>query len=318
MTTLIKKRYLIGNTLASLTVFLLCGCGEPKQHFTYRVHQVSDLKIAAFPNTDYKDSEMILQVNLIEKDASENQIVEVSIESIQASMISMHFSFDYDSNVHVDEESLNDTQEDREKKFRNSFAGLVGKKYQAMVGPQGNVIKLHNIDPRIKRVLDSKATGISGMLGEDQVKMLLGNESLVELARLGVASNAAKNKSGEQWQESVSVFVPNLTKPLQTDRQYIFQAKEKRGREPVARFSIKTSKGENPEAKSTKGGLEVVSLNSSGEVTWSLQHGNVKNLSENMEMEVRYSQGAKTPVRKEGGMKIFQTMDKTIEEIEPL
>jgi len=313
-----KKRYLIGNILASLAVILLSGCGESKQQFTYRVHLVSDLKIAAFPNTDYKDSEMILQVSLIEKDASENKIVEVSIESIQASMISMHFSFDYDSNVHVDEEIINDTQEEREITFRNSFAGLVRKKYQAMVGPQGNVIKLLEIDPRIKRVLDSKATGVSGMLGEDQVKMLLGNESLVEWARLGVAAGVAKNKSGEQWQESVSVFVPNLIKPLQTDRKYIFQAREKLGREPVARFAIKTSKGENPEARSTKGGLEVVSLNSSGEVTWSLQHGNVKKLSENMKMEVRYSQGAKTPVRKDGGMKIFQIMDKTIEEIEPL
>jgi hypothetical protein len=302
--------------LMLLTTFLLSGCGA-KQQFTYRVHLISDLQIQIAPNADHKDSEMTLQVSLLEKDAEENQIVEVSIESIQASMISMHFNFDYDSYVHVDDESINDTQEDREKKFRHRFVGLVGKKYQALVSPKGEVIKLLEVDPRIKKVLELKPSGVSGMLGGDQVKMLLGKESLMEFARLGVAPGAAENKPGEQWEESVAVFVPNLTQLLQTQKQYTCRARERQGGEPVARFEIKASKQADSAAKTAKGGLEVVSLSSSGETTWSLRHGNLKKLSEKMIMEVRYSQGAKTQTPKKGGLKIFQITDKTIEEIDP-
>ena len=98
--------------------------------------------------------------------------------------------------------------------------------------------------------------------------------------------------------------------------KYTFQANDKQGTEPVVRFAIKTRKQKIPKDKGARKGLEVVSLNSSGEAIWSLQHGNLKKISEKMKMEVRYSQIGRKQARKKGGMKIFLVMDKTIEEIE--
>ena len=305
---------------------VLMGCVNTPEHRSFRVQLISDIRLPmGIPNADHKETLMILGYDVLEIDPDGVARVELTIESIKASMISLTKRFSYDSEA---EEQTESSKSDlaRQDQFKQSFHGLKGKKYGARVEDTGRVLELIDLDPRIDRVVSGKA---KGMFGGDQVAMLLTKSNLKEYAAAGWYRNLEKDNqnSTRPWTHDSVILVPSA-KPVQVRKRYQLERIEKIEDRQIATVSYQVSLIEEsasdanqaaPNAKKFRGSdLIVTAVLGEGELSVLSKTGTLLKLEEQLRIEVRtgYALPKQRSPKKRKTLKIFYVIKRTIELVE--
>ena len=208
---LMKNQRLVQILCTFTVAAILGGCQSRRPDaFRYKVELVSDVKIAIFPNSDYKKSQMELDYRVLDVDDQGVSRVQLTIDTLRADMTSMKFKFAFDGDTHNDldpQAPLEQGEDQREQRFLWHFAGLQGVAYGARIDRDGKVLELVDVDPRLTAVEKLRCDGVSAMLGCDQVQMLLAEASLKEYAQLAFTSSAEDPVERP-------VRLPNINAPL--------------------------------------------------------------------------------------------------------
>ncbi len=159
-------------------------CFKTGQKFSRKITLVCDMRMM-FPGADHQKNEMILNYQVRDV-RSGVATVDVTIDSIQASMRSLSVRASFDSGKSQGDSAKSapaSPKKSRSKlshqdRFRNNFVGLKGSGYTARVDRNGKVLELIGLDKRIK----SAATGgiVDGSWGGHQVALLLSPNNLRE------------------------------------------------------------------------------------------------------------------------------------------
>jgi len=286
---------------------------------------VSDIRLPlGIPNADHKETDMVLGYDVLEIDQDGVARVELTIDSIKADMISLTKRFSYDSEA---EEQTESAKRDlaQQNRFNQSFDGLKGKKYGALVEKTGRVLELIDLDPRIDRIASGK---VKGMFGGDQVAMLLTKSNLKEYAAAGwVHVDDGTLKTAPSWVNDGTVWVPSA-KPAQVRKSYQLQGIEKKEDRHVATVSYQVSLAEesasdaNPTAPNARklrsSDLIVTAVLGEGQLSVLSKMGTLLKLEEQLRVEVRtgYTPPRRKNLKKAKVAKIFFIMKKTIELVE--
>ena len=261
---------------------------------------------------------MVLGYDVLEIDPDGVARVELTIESIKASMISLTKRFSYDSEA---EEQTEPEKRDlaQQNRFNQSFEGLKGKKYGARVEKTGRVLELIDLDPRIDRIASGKA---KGMFGGDQVAMLLTKSNLKEYAAAGWYHSLGKDdkNSTRQWTHDNLILVPSA-KPAQVRKRYQLERIEKIEDRHIATVSYQVSfvKESPSDAKKSRGSdLIVTAVLGEGELSVLSKTGTLLKLEEQLRVDVRtgYALPKQRGPKKRKAIKIFYIMKRTIELVE--
>jgi len=220
------SRYLAVLIVIMTTGLPLIGCGESK-NFSQKIHLVSNLKMI-FPGVDGKDTELVLNYDFMGIDQDKRTVMEVTVASIRATLKTMgqNYAFDSEKNTDTPEKAppLPEKDASKNKQNRNSkitrpskqeryattFAGLKGQKYKILLDKEGRVVKLFDMDEKLKRIAQLEIKG--GMLEGDQVMMILSENNLREYASLGeICKKMRKNekKPGTKWNQSNWIWLPH-------------------------------------------------------------------------------------------------------------
>ncbi len=180
---------------------------KPGKKYAQRINMVSDL-LMMFPNADHKESQLVLNYEVTKVSDNENAIVEVTIVSVKATMLSLGQRYSYDSETPNKKSNYSPKFRDRENRFRSEFVGLKGKKYQLAINLKTKTVKILKMDPRIQKIAEQSIP--QGMLGPAQAVMLLGRSNLCQYASEGLFAGLKSPvvKKSQSWQEKSSVFIP--------------------------------------------------------------------------------------------------------------
>jgi hypothetical protein len=305
--------------LAGVILFGVAAAGCGTHRYSQKVSITSDLAMALpIPNADHKESEMILDYNVLGTDAKGTKTIEVTIASLKASLISLSVSCQYDSEApsaagaeHSEAKvtpdsntgqspSLDKSREDRLKKhqrqFEESFSGLKGKSYLAKVDARGKVIDLQIKDERLLKIADQQA---KGALAGDQLAMLLSRDRLREYVAPAVIEslNGSSLKTTKNWSTTIPIEVPRA-QACQAREDYTLQNIEKSTDGSVAVVDMRTtelipSQDEKSDAAQAGAGREsqkgfvVVAVKGQGQARIRLSDNRLIDQQETLNVDVR-------------------------------
>ncbi|MBN1436723.1 MAG: hypothetical protein JW936_06590 [Sedimentisphaerales bacterium] len=290
---------------------------------TYRqqLHLISDMTLPlGIPNADHKDSRLTVDCLPTAVDGQGNTLVEVTIVSLQASMISLSVQASYDSeNPPADLTRL----DNRGRHFYDLFDGLVGLKYTAVVDTHGFVVELRDIPTRVSQAMEGQ---IEGSIGEDQLIMLFSRQNLEDVVSpdffdgLGEIAEATDShpELNATWQSQQFVIVPRAI-PVAGDQNFVLENYEiSDDGSTTATISYRTvadqERAAQANAEGHSGGLEIVQAAIVGHTSYSLTEGHPIATSEDMRAEIRTTQTGRR--QSENRNRIFYDVKRRVNWIE--
>jgi len=299
--------------LISVVSFGIClsGCDEDKlpsvsfskgQEFSRKINFNSNLQMM-FP-ADNKKTEMILDFCVTDVDEEGVATVEVTIASIKADMKTIGMApFSFDSEDATPPTKSKDKRYRHALNFYNTFIDLKGKKYSAQVDKHGRVIKLLNIDPRIKK--ETVGIRISQLVGSDQVRMLLTESNLKEYVSPALFCGLEKikgRKNGRVWSGTSDICVPDIP-VLSLQKEYTFEKQSSSAKEPMV-VPYKVTSFESlvvDKDGKLRGRFEPVSVVGEGKVTFVPTKMHEIKLKETVVVGVKPNKGPKARGRQVAG-----------------
>lgn len=304
-----------------LLILVLCGFlagGCANKPAAFQVDMVSDL-VMMFPGADHKETQLNFTHTVVEKNESAT-LVEVRLDSIQASMKSLSIKLSYDSatdNGPIRPEEAG--KQNRLEKYRQSFTGLAGLSYRANVNHAGGQATLLDLPQRLETIASGQ---VNGMFGGDQITMVLSRHSLRDYASVGLADATDK-----MWFEKGETVVPGVTH-VNTQRSVDPQAQTNDPNKPgvtLWAFTLEQSGGSDaktqadaaaaPPARTKQQGLQMKSFNGKGHIERSRKKNRLELWQENSTAHVQTSANRANTNKKP--KPIFYRIKKTIQRTNP-
>ena len=319
---------------SSLTA--LAGCNEavrlaprfkPGQTYAQKVHFFSDFR-GLFFGADIQDCEMILHYEVNEPNSEGVATVTVTIASIKASMRSLSIRCVYDSETAPAPEKgkLPASKPSHQGKYTRLFEGIKGSKFSAQVDAQGRVLKLVEVDKKIRDFVSGPIT--SANLGGYQLALVFSETNLRDYISLWMYGflAGAEPEVNKTWTGYMPVETPQ-TAPVMALKKYTLKGVEEKDGDTIATFAL-AAKGPAPKPplpeyvtanlKRRKPEMEIVKVeHGSGEAILSLTEGRLIKFYEKIINEVRLT-GKKNQAllsKSKKPLRTFYFMEKTIEYI---
>ena len=277
-----------------MSACLLAGCAaERPSRFTFHVHQVSHVRGHPLVNNAAdKETDIILRLDLLEEDET-GTVVQVTIDSIKASMSSLGIRCAY----HI-EEIENVIKSDRVKKHQANylkvFEGLEGASFKAQVDRDGNVVQWMAMDEPLKPI---SAGAQRGQIGKDQVAMVLGKTNLAEYAAMGWAlpGRLVRARVKDQWTTGGVLIVPDVKKSVTIEKSYTLDEILDEKAEKIVKIDVQIRDNKDKDADKSATpratGLLVDKVEGQGQVLCSLTHGHMIKSEETVKIPVSASVG---------------------------
>ena len=281
---------------------------------TYRqsLQMVSDMALPfGIPNADHKDSTVVMACEVLAVDGAGGATVEVTIESLDVSMISLSVKASYDSTAPAPTGKL----DSKKQRFREVFGGLAGRKYKALVDAQGRVVELRDVDSKIQRAAQGAA---EGSLGEDQLALLLSHDNLRDVVVPPLFNNLprAEAEVDDSWSDEQVILVPRSAARV-LDRKYRlvrYEREEDASYTAMLEYDGKLSEADAPVRSGKGGGLEIVEAGNKGEIRYSATFKRPMEMTDSTRAEIRTAQGGRKTQPRKGGRqnKIYYYVKRTI------
>ena len=290
----------------------------PGSNYSKRVRIVSDLKLAFnVPNADHQESDMVLDYHVTNVDEQGTAQIEVTIAQLKASARSLQFSFAYDSDKDSGPQPPKNNTDQKQRRYHTAFTGIQGSKYKALMDAQGRVLKLFDIDDRIKPIISGSTKG--NMFGGDQVAMLLSETSLKEYVALGAIEslNQPNLQPGHKWTHLTTIHVPRAS--ATSKRFCTLDSLETVDGKQVAAISYDIKNAPEPATpedqaalRKSSGGFDIVSILGNGKIRYSITDNHLIRLNEAMRVGITTA----TSRTKKAQAKSFYVVKRTIEFID--
>ncbi len=314
--------FLLKLSIIGMTALTLGGCQDSPRNFRYRVHQVSDMRIPIPANADHKESEMTLDYRILDVDKDGVRTVALTVSNLKVSMVSMSVQCSFDAATQNDSDppKQDARQSSQQEKFQQHFVGLLGVSYRARLDQDGKVLELLEVDPKLLEIHKQQGNSVSSMLGGDQVKLLLGRESLQRYAQLAFMNGHAN----QNFQDEAAMFVPNVQPAaVATRREFTFDHTDEMNDQEAAFYNFtvhgvdaepvgESSATQRP--RPGKGGLSLASIEGDGRLVVSAKNGYAIKLYEKFTAALKY-EGAGAARRTGREVKVFQVVEETIESL---
>ncbi len=153
----------------------------------------SDFQIPiAGVQADFQKSRMLLRCEVLSVDPEQSATLKVTIEKLTASLKSLGIFCQYDSSVHSSPQTgqnlpdANSKQKKLQAQYEKTFEGLAGSAFLAHLDIKNNQIRLDIQDPKLNQLSQRQP---AGMIGPDQLSLLLSRNSLCEYIDPGILQN---------------------------------------------------------------------------------------------------------------------------------
>ena len=291
------------------------------QRYLLNVQLVSKALIGflrfAGPSGEMKDTgDMILDCRVVDVADDGTARIELTIKSLKCSMTSLGVKASFDS------AGENKGGNDKQKRYRRVFQGLVGSKYSALVDSRGRVVKLLNMAEKVKQASNRNVTG---PLGGDYLSLLLAETNLRDYASPPFFANlpTGPTAKGDTWIDQQTVVAPQAS-AVQAEQKYELKSYRMRENEKIAEISYRgilleeetAAAGPGGKGKKGKGGLEIIQAGTPGKILYSVTEGRLIKLDEMQRAEIRTLSGSgrrTSKPKKDGKNRMFYDIKRIIE-----
>jgi len=289
------------------------------QQYEQTLVMTSDMILPiGIPNADYRKSTLRASCEVTQVNDQGEATIRVTLQSLQAEMKSLGVKANYDSEQKdIDVSAL----ESKQKKFYESFKGIVGSSYTVKVDAKGQVLDLGDIPASLQAAVNGT---VEGSLGQDQLVLLFSRDNLKDLAVCpcysGLEKFAGKGLDpNATWTDQQRYRVPRALDML-AERTYIFQKIEKdeqRGDIAIISYEglLTAEQAEKARQEGEKGkfGMHIVQGMSRGTIEYSLSQDAVIRHSDRAKIEIRTTQmPARKPAKGQRENKIFYDVSREI------
>ncbi|MBI9015825.1 MAG: hypothetical protein JEZ07_01055 [Phycisphaerae bacterium] len=292
------------------------------QNFKAKVSLTSDLIMMAplrMDKTDLKKTVMVLNYKVIEAD-QQQATIEITVESIHATMVTIGRKFGYDSEDVKVAKSISNPEnkkgaKQQQDKFANSFSEVKGQKYIARINRDGQVISLDIQGNILKKEASGQPRG--EMIGGDQLTMLF-NEYALKAYASPLLWSGAKDFDADKNQElglKTTVVLPFM-KPFQLNRKVSTVSEDSQTK---IDYTLALTESEYSTVKEGKVYYtpKEISPDAKGNAIYSKTHLRVNYLNDSFKLKIN---SLNLPAQSKGknNVVMLYTYDRTIEPIETI
>jgi hypothetical protein len=297
------------------------GCAQPKS-YTVKVNLENRLQLLFIRDADTKKSEITLKNRIRNVDNDGIRTVDVTIEAINVSVMSLTKKFTFDSAK--DTAETIGVKADMKRDYKRSFLPLVGITYTARVNKQGNVVELVQIPEELEKVLNKQSTRKS--LADQQIQLVFSKERLREYVSpmFFDAYSGDDITSGEEWVTYEQIRMP-LTDMKPVKKTYKLAESTNSGDITNYKVTFKTEqvgtekvpaelRQDTKRISGRRGqGMKIKSITGEGEVELTGATLEPVKTQESMVVYISTGAGRKNKKKQQNQKNMFFKMSKTIE-----